>query len=175
MFRFVTKWAPAIAIVLAMNIPAVAQVKNNSPRQPEVSAAAVSADQSMLFVDGANFQGASATLAGMPLGGIQVDATGQHLLAVMPALSPGSYRLVITNGSKTCEFALAVTSNAPAASTASGATGPTGPTGPTGATGATGPTGPKGPTGPMGPTGAVGPAGPTGLTGATGADGAQGP
>ncbi len=197
MFRFVAKWGSAVTIVLAMNIPAVAQVKNNSPRQPEISAAAVSADQSTLFVEGENFQGVSATLAGMPLGGVQVDPTGQHLAALMPALSPGSYRLVITNGSKFCEFDLAIGSNGTTGSGSSaGATGPTGPAGPTGPTGPAGPTGatgpqgatgaagPTGPTGPAGadgaagaagPTGATGPAGPTGATGSTGATGAAGP
>lgn len=174
MFRFVAKWGPVVAIVFAMNIPARAQLNNNSPRQPDISAATVSADQSTLFVEGINFQGVSASLAGIPLGGVQVDPTGRHMIALMPALQPGSYRLVVANSSKWCEFELTIGGAGPA-----GPTGPTGPMGPTGANGTNGTNGVDGAQGPTGPTGPAGiglpgPAGPTGATGATGPEGPAG-
>lgn len=153
MFRSLVKLAGALPILLVMNVTASAQVNNNSVRQPDIYAAAVSADQSTLIVDGVNFGGASASLAGIALGGVQVDPTGRHMIAVMPALQPGSYRLVIANGSKWTDFEVAV-----------GASGPAGPAGPMGPTGPQGPAGiglpgPQGPTGPTGPTGPQGPAG----------------
>ena len=190
MFRLLVKSAGALPILLAMNVAVSAQVNNNSPRQPDIIAAAVSADHSTLFVEGVNFTGASATLAGIPIGGVEVDRAGRRLIANMPALPPGSYRLVVVNGSKWCEFELTVSAVGETGPT--GPAGPPGPTGATGATGAMGPTGPagtngtngadgaQGPTGPAGPTGPQGPqglsiVGPTGPTGPAGPTGPQGP
>jgi hypothetical protein len=168
----------------------------SASKSPVVTAATVSADQSTLFVDGVNFpKSPIVTLGGIPLGGVQVDAACQRLTALMPALQPGSYKLVIAggNGNSSAELAVAVGAVGPAgavgptgppgpagengaagANGADGATGPAGPTGPTGAQGAAGPTGATGAAGAAGPTGPIGPAGPAGANGATGAQGPQG-
>ena len=140
---------------------------DHHPRTTIVSAA-VSADQSTLFVAGTGFGSAPVvTLDGMPVGGVSVNATGTALTALMPTLTPGSYLLVVKehakrhddddDGARVASFALTV-----------GAVGPEGPTGPQGIQGAQGLQGPQGIPGPAGPQGAVGPQGPAGPAGSGG-------
>lgn len=108
---------------------------NGNGSQLTITSATVSSDQSTLLVTGANFGATpTVTLGDLALGGVQVGAGGTSLSALMPALAPGSYRLVVARGNgaaQSDDFDLAV--------------------------GVTGPTGPQGPAGPVGP---VGPAGP---------------
>ena len=141
--------------------------------QLTVVSASVSADQATLTVTGSNFGPApSVFLDGTALAGV-VGAGGTSLTVPMPALGPGSYRLVVVraavhhgrghdrdddddDGGRAGAFVLTV-----------GAVGPKGDKGDTGDTGAIGPmgaTGSTGSTGATGVTGATGPAGPPALT-----------
>lgn len=117
--------------------------KAESPKHVVINAATVSVDGSTLFVDGVNL-GAEplVTLGGMPLGGVQVDATGRQLVAVMPDLTPGTYRLAIRNRHFGAALDLTV-----------GMLGPAGPMGPIGPSGPAGPQGDPGPPGPAGDPG----------------------
>jgi hypothetical protein len=127
---------------------ALASAQGNSPKQMVINAATVSADGSTLFVDGANLGSAPlVTLGGTPLGGVQVDSTGHQLVALMPAVGPGSYRLVIQDGHFPFTAALDLT------------VGASGPAGPAGAQGPIGPPGPQGDPGLQGPQGEPGPSG----------------
>jgi hypothetical protein len=147
-----------------------------------ILSATVSADQSTLFVTGAYFgYRPLVTLGNVVLGGVQVAATGTQLTALMPALPPGTYRLMISSRSgsdRPATFELTIGTTGPKGETgATGADGPIGPkgdTGDTGPKGATGDPGPQGPPGPPGPEGPQGPAGPTGAIGVTGARGVPG-
>jgi len=113
-------------------------------------------------------------LNGAPLTNTAV--TGTEMRAKLPALEPGTYRLVIDPRRGTTQRFM-VTVNPPATG-GSGVPGPMGPMGPMGPQGPAGPQGPQGLvglTGAQGPAGPAGPAGPVGATGATGATGAAGP
>jgi hypothetical protein len=147
-----------------------------------ISTAAVSTDQTTLFVTGANFGSRPLViLANIVLGGVQVSSTGGQLTALMPALPPGSYRLVISRGSGSDGSAgMDVTVGAVGPKGEIGAVGGTGPQGAKGDQGETGPQGLKGDTGAQGlkgDTGAQGlkgDTGPQGLKGDTGAEGLKG-
>jgi hypothetical protein len=89
-----------------------------------------------------------------------VSYTSTQIVADMPTLPAGSFRLTVGAG------VFDVTK---------GAVGPAGPQGVTGSPGPQGPAGPQGPTGATGPAGATGAVGPMGATGATGPTGPQGP
>lgn len=183
-----------IALALALTVSAVhAESGSNNPvsgfidgsgddDNTVILSATVSADQSTLFVTGANLGSRPLVILGnFVLGGVQVSATGRQLTALMPALSPGTYRLMILRGSgsdRSGTFVLTLGTTGPKGET--GATGADGPIGPKGDPGDTGPQGakgdpgPQGPTGPPGPAGPQGPAGPTGSIGVAGARGAPG-
>lgn len=169
MIRLKRKMAVALGIILVWTVPVYAQ---GNAKQPVVNAATVSVDQTVLFVEGVNFgRSPSLTLGGVALGGVQVDASGGQIVAVMPAFPPGTYRLVVTTGNNlSAAFDMAIGAIGPV-----GPSGAPGPTGPAGAAGVDGATGPAGPAGPAGPTGAQGPAGDNGPAGATGAMGPAGP
>ncbi len=140
----------------------VANAQGNSPKLLVINAATVSADGSTLFVDGANLGKAPVvTLGGIALGGVQVDSTGHQLVASMPALTPGTYHLVVENRHFPFVADLDLTV---------GATGPMGPTGPAGPQGDMGPQGPAGPAGEPG-SGGSGSAGPVYFAGWVNADG----
>lgn len=86
------------AIALAALIATGARADDHRA-QLVVASAAVSADQTTLFVTGANFGSSPAVaLEGAALGGVTVNATGTALTAVMPSLPPGSYLLVVSRG-----------------------------------------------------------------------------
>jgi Collagen triple helix repeat (20 copies) len=187
--RHITTAMAFVAIAGITSTPALAEGK-----RPTIAAAAVSTDQSTLYVVGTNFNRSSiaVNLHGITLGGVQVDASGKRLSAVMPVLPPGTYRLVIMNGrggNQDSWDALDVTLGTHGPVGPQGPEGARGPVGPQGPIGETGPqgvkgdkgdkgdrgdVGPQGQTGPVGPVGAVGPMGPTGPTGAMGLTGAQG-
>jgi len=76
-----------------------------------------------------------------------VSSSSTQIVATMPALPAGSFRLLVGAG------VFDVTN---------GAVGPGGAQGPAGATGPAGPQGPTGPTGATGPAGPIGPQGPAG-------------
>lgn len=139
----------AAVVAFVMTVSTITVTAAQGSDKPVITAASVSADQTTLFVEGENFNSHPVVVLGdVPLTGVVVDAGSRHISALMPALSPGTYLLVVTSRNWTAQFAVAV-----------------GATGPAGEPGVAGPTGPEGPTGPAGP---VGPVGPTGATGATG-------
>jgi len=169
MVRSARRTAAVVAFVMTVSTITVAAAQGSD--KPVITAASVSADQTTLFVEGENFNSHPVVVLGdVALTGVVVDAGSRHVSALMPALSPGTYLLLVTSRNWTAQFTVAV-----------GAIGPTGPAGPTGATGpagepgVAGPTGPEGPMGPAGPVGPVGAAGAAGPTGATGATGPAGP
>lgn len=109
------------------------------------------------------------------------SVTSREMRAKLPALQPGTYRLVIDpKRGNPQRFMLTVTPPAMAGSGVPGPMGPMGPQGPAGPqglaglTGAQGPAGPVGPTGATGAAGAMGPAGPQGVAGPVGPAGPQG-
>jgi collagen triple helix repeat protein len=133
-----------------------------------VLTATVSADQTTLFITGANFGTRPLVMLGsFVLGGVQVSAAGNQIVALMPALDPGTYRLCVMRGSGTDRTAML--------DVTVGTTGPKGQTGAKGETGAKGDTGPEGPIGPKGDTGEKGEIGPQGLRGEIGPQGPEGP
>ena len=139
MIRPMTKIAAAVALAIVLHVEAAAA----DDHKPQVSAVTTSADRTLLFVEGENLGGhPSARLAGFDLGGVSVDASGRHLVALLPALAPGTYRLDVTVGPFTVSFDAAIA--AEAAAPAAGAAGPAGATGPAGPMGPAGPTGPAG-------------------------------
>ncbi|MBZ5555717.1 MAG: hypothetical protein LAO77_00435 [Acidobacteriia bacterium] len=173
-----------LACAAALAASAVRVAADDHHSQLAIMSAAVSADQSTLMVTGANFGMApSVTLDGMPLGGVAVNGDGTSLTAVMPALPPGSYLLVVTrprgrhfdrdkkrwddddddDGARSGAFILTA-----------GAVGPKGDKGDKGDQGDQGPQGIQGiqgvpgAPGAQGPQGAVGPTGPQGPAGAAG-------
>jgi len=144
-------------------------------QSPTVIAARLSADGSVLTIDGSGF-GASpvVTLGGFFLDGVAVNSIGTYITALAPALPPGSYQLFVQSGNnKSAAFEMTFGAEGP-----EGPQGPAGPEGPAGADGAQGPEGPQGPAGSQGPAGAdgaQGPQGPAGMTGPAGPAGATGP
>ena len=178
------KTAVALAIISVWTLPLHASSQGGPPsKQPAITAASVSADQTTLFVEGAGLgETPSVTLAGIPLGGVQVSPDGCRLIAVMPSLPPGSYRLVVTTRSNvSAAFDMTIGAVGPegpagapgadGADGAAGAEGPQGPAGDPGPPGAAGATGPEGPAGEQGPEGPMGPAGPPGAEGPPGPSG----
>ena len=163
--------AAVVAFLVATTLSLGAQ---GNPNQPAIDSALVSADQTMVFVRGVNF-GKSPTvwLNGLTLAGVQVDSTGQQLVASLPSLQPGTYKLEVTN--RNFQAYLDVTIGAIGAAGHEGAPGPTGPEGPAGPAGPAGPQGPQGQTGAQGPAGSQGPAGAQGPAGPQGPGGPQGP
>lgn len=142
----------AAVVAFVMTVSTITVTSAQGSDKPVITAASVSADQTTLFVEGENFNSHPVVVLGdVPLTGVVVDAGSRHISALMPALSPGTYLLVVTSRNWTAQFAVAV-----------GATGPAGEPGVAGPTGPEGPTGPAGPVGPVGPTGATGATGPTG-------------
>src|SRR5262249_27698018 len=107
----------------------------------------------------------------IPMSLVVVGTPTDTLIEVQnPVVTPGSYLLVVSNGSSanhTGTFDLTIGMVGPP--------GPQGPTGPQGLQGLQGEVGPQGPVGAMGPAGPQGPQGPQGDPGAPGAVGPQGP
>lgn len=107
MVKSMVKAATAGAIILAATLSVGAQ---GNSKKPVITAAQISLDQSSLWVEGENFgRNPTVVLDGMQLGGVQVDATGRHVIAVMPSLPPGTYKLEIgTRGNQSAELSLTV-------------------------------------------------------------------
>jgi hypothetical protein len=135
----------ACALLALLNVAAGSADSKDHRASTTIVNASVSADQSTLYVGGTGF-GAAPTviLDGLVLGGVQVDPSGNFLTAIMPALGPGSYQLVVMagaqkhqngddDGARMASFALAV-----------GAVGPKGDKGDQGIRGQNGDTGAKG-------------------------------
>lgn len=113
--------------------------------------------------------------------------TDTHIVILPAGISPGAYRLKVTNNShrrgdndvkRTAEFDLTIGGGGGGSKGVpgpAGPQGPPGPQGPTGPIGLTGPAGAPGPAGPAGTTGATGPIGPQGPIGLTGLQGNVGP
>jgi hypothetical protein len=162
MDRRIIRGAAVVAFIVATTLSLGAQ---GNPNQPAIDSALVSADQTIVFVRGVNFgKNPTVMLNGLYLTGVQVDSTGQQLIASLPSLQAGTYKLQVTNKNFQAYLDLAV-----GAAGAAGREGPAGPKGPEG------PSGPEGPAGPQGPAGAQGPKGETGSQGAAGSQGPAGP
>lgn len=94
MLRALVMTSAALVVVCAG--AGTARADNDRNPQSAIVSASVSADQSMLLVTGAGFGTAPAVvLNGLLLGGVTVNAKGTALTAIMPALPPGSYLLVV--------------------------------------------------------------------------------
>ena len=136
-----------------------------------LTGAVLSADQTTLFVTGTHLgRMPNVRLGDFVLGGVQVSPDGTLLTALVPALSPGTYRLVISRGNSSSN------DKAPTDASGSGKDKESGhdlladvAVGAIGPQGARGDMGPQGPIGPPGPQGAVGPVGPQGPEGPAGA------
>ena len=199
-----------LAVILSISLSAFGAGHPSNERggddddsKPRVTSVMLSADQTILFVLGRFFDQRTILILGeYVLGGVQVAPTGTQITALMPVLSPGTYRLTITrpgdslSSSRTVWVDVTVGAVGPRGPRGDigpqgpqgpqgeigpagpqglqGVAGPTGPAGPQGQTGAQGQTGPQGPIGPIGPIGPQGPQGATGATGAAGADGTSG-
>lgn len=162
---------------------------------PTVTSTVLSADQQILFVSGSNFGSRPIVKLGeFMLGGVQVSPDGTSLTAVMPTLTPGTYRLVIARGgydsrrtaddsgsnvvATSSDVARRVTSrdafdafddfDEDRTAFSSVAVGAIGPRGPQGEVGPIGPAGAQGETGPQGNIGPIGPQGPPGEIGPPG-------
>jgi len=154
----------AFTLVVCFVSPLAAQ-KNQTP----VIASAV-ADGATLFIQGSGFgTSPSVSLGGFFLGGVIVNSLGTQIQAGLPAMEPGAYALVVTNGNNKATFEITIGAQGPEGP--AGATGATGPQGLPGADGLPGPAGPTGPQGVMGINGANGATGPTGPVGPQGSSG----
>jgi hypothetical protein len=145
-----------------------------------ITSVLLSADQTILFVLGRHFDRRSSVVLGdFALGGVQISPAGDQLTALMPALAPGTYHLVISKGASSGRAVGAdVTVGAVGPRGPQGEIGPrgdVGPLGPQGLQGEIGPRGPQGDIGPLGPQGEIGPRGPQGEIGVRGAQGEIGP
>ena len=152
---------------------AVIATDASANEQLNIDSATVTAD-GMLYVTGENFGRAPYVKVGDQwVQGVTVHNNGRVIVAPMPSLGPGTYKLYVWRGSRSYQidwFGVVVEDRSQA-----GAEGPQGPAGPEGPQGPAGPEGPQGPQGVQGPAGQTGAAGPAGPTGATGAVGPMGP
>lgn len=75
------------------------QDRNDRTEHVLIHAAMADAGQTTVIVEGKNFdRDAVVYLAGVPLGGVTVNATGTVLTATIAGTLPGSYRLQVSNG-----------------------------------------------------------------------------
>jgi hypothetical protein len=175
MVRSVRRTAALAALVILASTAIVSAENNKNAgdgnKKPTIIAASVSADQTTLFIEGEDFgQRPKVTVGTTALKGVAVDAAGRYISAQLPALSPGTYLLLVDNQKFTAQFVVSLYGEE-----SHDETGGVGPAGPEGPAGPAGPEGPAGATGPAGPAGPTGPAGAKGDTGATGANGVAGP
>ena len=118
----------------------VASVSADTRRPLVVVSAEVSATGTTLFVTGANFgRTPEVKLGGMLLAGVVVNTAGTQLTANLPALPPGSYKLVVTR-----PYSWPYDDDISRLTVAIGAIGPKGETGSMGEKGAPGPQGDRG-------------------------------
>lgn len=165
------RWSLIVLIAVGL-LSGTAAAQKGASQTPVVVSSSISVGGDVLFVEGTGFGTApTVSLGGVLLGGVVVNTIGTHLTADMPALTPGTYQLVVASGNnKSAAFEMTL-----------GAQGPAGPAGPPGPQGVPGPAGPQGapgvagPAGPQGPAGVAGPQGPQGATGAQGPVGPAGP
>src|SRR5262245_2519549 len=100
-------FATIVSIMIWSNSPVWAQ--GNSKNKPEITAAVVSPDQTVLFVQGANFgPHPIVTLGDVQLTGVSVDASGRQLTAQLPVVPPGTYLLTVTSGPMSTSFAASI-------------------------------------------------------------------
>ena len=113
----------------------------------------------VLVIDGTGFR--SGLYVGLEDADLKVlSVSGHEIKAKLPALKPGSYRLVLRRWRDDYARFIVTLGGTGVA----GSTGPQGPSGTAGATGSTGMMGPTGPQGPQGPAGATTSVGMPGLT-----------
>ncbi len=126
----------------------------SAQQRPSASIAAAHPDTAskLLVIDGSGFRpGLSVSLDNAPVHVVSV--TTSQIRATLPALQPGSYRLVVSQWwDDDARFIVTI------GGAGSGTAGPPGTTGPVGPAGSAGAAGPVGPAGPQGPKGDPGPA-----------------
>ena len=114
-----------------------------------ISAARPDTALKLLVIDGNGFKpGLAVYLDDMQIHVVSVTAS--EVRAALPALQPGSYRLVVSQW-RNDQARFIVTIGGSGATGPAGMTGPMGPSGPAGAVGPAGPAGPQGPKGDPGP------------------------
>jgi len=164
----------AILGVLILSLPAMLSAQAS---KPVIHSTTVDYDvtPNLLTITGANLvaqnTAPTVTLDAKPIG--VVSFSSSTIVANLPEIAPGTYRLVVNAKSGSDQQDVTLGSIGPA-----GPAGPAGPIGPMGPIGLIGPQGPAGPQGVKGETGAVGPQGPEGQMGPQGQigpTGAQGP
>jgi hypothetical protein len=150
-------------LIVGVATVSVARADDDHRSRAVVTSTSVSADQTTLSVDGANFgTSPDATLDGVPLGGVVVNPNGTSFTAVMPALPPGSYLLLVRRRDHGRHHDDADEGDVAAFVVTVGAIGPKGDQGVQGDPGIPGPPGAPGATGAAGAPGQQGPAGPAG-------------
>ena len=128
--RFPLTARPALPFLLFLSTTATAFAQTPSPVR--IHAASTDELQQVLFVEGENFSSNSAVyLGGVPLGGAVVNATGTALTANITGTLPGSYQLLVSDGTGIPQYArFEVTLGHTGAQGPAGETGPPGPAGP---------------------------------------------
>jgi collagen triple helix repeat protein len=163
----------AILLTIPLNAAAsgvgfAASLDDDTDGSPTITSVLLSADQTILFVLGKRLDRRSSVILGdYILGGVQVSADGTQLTALMPALAPGTYHLIIAKAPNSESGRVTDAYVTIGAVGPRGPQGEIGPQGPEGPQGFQGPMGPIGPIGPIGPTGPQGPAGPSGVVSVT--------
>ena len=158
MLRQVLSRTLAVTLVLSA---AQAQAQLGKVPANQMVIRAVATDAIYIYVDGVNLgSGPLVFLGGLPLGGVAGNTAGTQLIALKPALPPGTYLLHVSKGN-------GVPDNATYDVTL-GAAGAEGPAGPRGDRGVAGEPGPQGEPGAPGPPGAPGAPGQPGTPGNAG-------
>ena len=149
-----------LAVILVLSA-AQAQAQLGKVSANQMVIRAVATDAIYIYVDGVNLgSGPLVFLGGLPLGGVAGNTAGTQLIALKPALPPGTYLLHVSKGN-------GVPDNATYDVTL-GAAGAEGPAGPRGDPGVAGEPGPQGEPGAPGPPGAPGAPGQPGTPGDAG-------
>ncbi|MBI4886684.1 MAG: choice-of-anchor D domain-containing protein [Acidobacteria bacterium] len=166
-----------LVVVLSFSSNLAGQAGQGAPNQLVIERATADTAAGRLYIYGRGFLAPVRVALGGQALPVE-SATASAIVALLPALDPGTYRLEV-RGRRPVDFdLLSLTLGATGAAGPAGPTGsqgPQGPQGPQGVAGPAGPAGPPGATGPAGPPGPEGPAGPQGLQGVAGPTGPEGP
>jgi hypothetical protein len=158
-----------LLFVFCVSYQVVAAPKKPNQNQLQIISVYMDFDNSYIIINGENFDNGYipiVTLGDEELT-ISPDYTAIEIVAELPQIQAGAYRLSITTGNSAKKF--------DECDLTIGAVGPPGPQGPQGMEGPQGPQGEQGPQGPSGPQGEQGLQGPMGPQGLQGEQGPQGP
>src|SRR5437764_15442735 len=110
MTRIFTKAAVVGSLFALSALSAAAEQKSLlDDRKPVITRVAVSADQTMMIIEGRDFgSNPSVILGDSALAGVHVDPTGRQITASLPALRPGTYRLKVDTRNHDTTFDVAV-------------------------------------------------------------------